>query len=60
MSKIQIGVSAYIDPKTGKFLPAEPIFEERTEENDLARDRMIRFAGKLIGEWMGEANALNA
>lgn len=54
---IQVGVIAWRDPKTGAFLPSEPIYEERTEAHDQARDKMIRIAGKIIGGWMGKESA---
>ena len=48
--RIEIGFTARKDPKTGRYMPAEPIYAERDAGTDAAEAGMIRSAGKVFAE----------
>ena len=53
---VQAGVIAMRDPDTGAFLEAQPIYEAIRDDDTHAYNTMIRNAGTMFAQWIGEQN----
>lgn len=51
---IQVGITALRDPKTGAFLPAVPLYIERTGEVSEAEVAVIKDIGGVLAKRMKE------
>lgn len=51
---IQVGVSAARDPVTKEFLPAVPLYIEKTADAEQSEAELIKALGMLFGHRIGE------
>ena len=51
---IQVGVTALRDPKTGDFLPAVPLYIEKTDEAKASADHLVEDIRQLLAARFAE------